>query len=123
MQRTPFYKYHVEQGGKMVDFAGWEMPITYGSIHEEHKQVRSAGGIFDVSHMGRIKFSGRDARKFLERLLTRRISDMKENTCRYALICNEQGGTRDDVIVYRFSGHWMLVVNASNTISLHTWII
>ena len=90
------------------------MPILYRSIHEEHHQVRTSGGVFDVSHMGRIKISGRHARRFLERLLTRRISDMKENTCRYSLICNEQGGTIDDVIVYRLTDHWLLVVNASN---------
>jgi len=114
MYRTPFYQFHVEHGAKFVDFFGWEMPILYSSIHEEHHQVRTAGGLFDVSHMGRLKISGRDARGFLERVLTRQISDMKEQSCRYSLICNEQGGTIDDVIVYRFEDHWLLVVNAGN---------
>ncbi len=98
----------------MVDFASWQMPIMYSSIHEEHQMVRTHGGLFDVSHMGRIKFSGRHARKLLDRLLTRRISDMAEKTCRYSLICNERGGVMDDVLVYRFEDHWLLVVNASN---------
>lgn len=98
----------------MVDFAGWEMPIMYGSIHEEHRRVRSGGGLFDVSHMGRIKLSGRHARQLLERVLTRRVSDMKEGSCRYSLICNDRGGVLDDVIVYRFEYHWLVVVNASN---------
>lgn len=114
MLRTPFYNYNVEHGAKMVDFAGWEMPILYSSILEEHKHVRTGGGLFDVSHMGRIEISGRHARKVLERLLTRRVTDMAEMTCRYSLICNERGGIIDDVIVYRFPEHWMLVVNASN---------
>ena len=114
MLKTPFYKYHKEYGAKFVDFAGWEMPISYGSIIEEHHHVRNAAGLFDVSHMGRIKFSGRHARRFLERLLTRRVSDMKENTCRYGLICNEHGGAKDDVLVYRFDDHWLIVCNAAN---------
>ncbi len=115
---TPFHRFHQEHGANLIDFAGWEMPIRYGSIMEEHKQVRNAGGLFDVSHMGRIYFSGRHARRFLERLLTRRVSDMKENTCRYSLICNEEGGVKDDVLIYRFSDKWLLVVNASNRAKL-----
>ena len=114
MKQTPFYKYARDHGAKFVDFAGWEMPLSYGSILEEHHQTRNSGGLFDVSHMGRIHISGRHARKFLEHVLTRRVSDMAENTCRYALICNEQGGVKDDVLIYRFDDHWMLVVNASN---------
>jgi aminomethyltransferase len=116
--QTPFYSFHQEHGAKFVDFAGWEMPISYGSIIEEHQQVRQSAGLFDVSHMGRVKFSGRHARKFLEHVLTRRITDMPEMTCRYSLVCNEAGGVLDDVIVYRFSDHWLLVVNASNRLKL-----
>lgn len=114
MQRTAFYKYHQEHDARFVDFAGWEMPLHYGSIIEEHNQTRNSGGVFDVSHMGRIKIDGRHARKFLETLLTRKVSDMVEWQARYALICNEQGGVLDDVLIYRFPEHWMLVVNASN---------
>ena len=114
MQRTPFYDYMAERGGKFVDFAGWEMPISFGSVIDEHNHTRNHGGLFDVSHMGRLKITGRHARRFLERVLTRRVSDMKPNTCRYGLICNERGGVKDDVIVYRFDDHWLLVVNASN---------
>lgn len=114
MQRTPFFQYHQDHGAKFVDFAGWEMPIMYKSIHEEHHHVRTVGGLFDVSHMGRLKFSGRHARKFLERVLTRRVTDMADMSCRYSLVCNEKGGVLDDVIVYRFPEHWMVVCNASN---------
>jgi len=99
----------------MVDFAGWEMPLTYFGLIEEHKQVRSSGGIFDVSHMGRVKFSGRHARRFLEKVCTRKISDMQPGQCRYSLVCNDQGGVRDDVIVYRLDDdEFLMVVNASN---------
>ncbi len=112
--RTPFHKQHVENGAKLVDFAGWEMPIMYKSIIEEHRQVRTVGGLFDVSHMGRLKFTGKDARRLIERITTRRVSDMKEFTCRYGLVCNEQGGVLDDILIYRYEDHWLLVVNASN---------
>lgn len=120
--RTPLYKYHASHGAKFVDFAGWEMPIYYASqagapsgIIEEHKGVRTSGGLFDVSHMGRVWVSGRHARRFLERLCTRRITDMTPGQCRYSLVCNERGGVRDDVIVYKLEDDdYMVVVNASN---------
>lgn len=119
MLRTPFYQFHLDAGAKMVEFAGWEMPIMYSSIIDEHHQVRTSGGMFDVSHMGRVHFQGRDARMFLERMCTRRIHDMKIGQCRYSLVCNEQGGVRDDVLIYRYGeDDFMLVVNASNRIKL-----
>ncbi|MEM1210272.1 MAG: glycine cleavage system aminomethyltransferase GcvT [Planctomycetota bacterium] len=114
MLKTPFHKYHLDHGGKMVEFAGYEMPISYGSVIEEHHQVRNSGGLFDVSHMGRIKFAGRGARKLLETLCTRYLSDMDDKRCRYSLLCNEQGGTIDDVLVYRYDDHWLMVCNAAN---------
>jgi aminomethyltransferase len=98
----------------MVDFAGWDMPVMYRSIHEEHNHVRQSAGLFDVSHMGRIKITGAQSLPFLEWILTRRVGDMPPWACRYSLICNPRGGVLDDVIVYRFDTHWMLVVNASN---------
>jgi len=112
--QTPFKKFHADNGGKLVDFAGWEMPLHYGSILNEHKQTRESGSIFDVSHMGRFKVAGQHAREFLETVLTRKITAMKPRTCRYALVCNEHGGVKDDVLIYRYDEHWMLVVNASN---------
>jgi aminomethyltransferase len=113
--RTPLHRFHTDAGGQMVEFAGWEMPIRYTGIIEEHKQVRTSGGLFDVSHMGRVKVHGRHARKFLERLCSRKISDMQTGQCRYSLVCNEAGGVRDDVIVYRMDDdEFIVVVNASN---------
>lgn len=114
MKRTPFYSYHEENGAKFVDFAGWEMPIHFGSIIDEHKQCRASGAVFDVSHMGRLRIAGRHARKLLETLLTRKVSDMVEGQARYALICNERGGVIDDILVYKFADDWLMVVNASN---------
>lgn len=112
--KTPFHQFHMDHHGRMVEFAGYEMPLHYGSLLEEHHSVRNGAAIFDVSHMGRVKFTGRHARRFLERLCTRRLSDMKPGQCRYSLVCNESGGVLDDVIVYRFEDHWLMVCNASN---------
>lgn len=125
LHKTPVHSFHVEKGGKMVDFAGWEMPLTYkiplasggayGGVHMEHKQVRESGGFFDVSHMGRISFKGRHARRLVEKLVSRRISDMKPGQCRYALVLNQDGGVKDDVLVYRVGeDDFLLVVNAAN---------
>ncbi|CAG0950350.1 aminomethyltransferase [Phycisphaerales bacterium] len=115
MQRTPLHQFHLDNKAHMVDFVGWEMPLTYYGLIEEHKQVRSSGGVFDVSHMGRVKFTGRHARRFLEKACTRKVSDMQAGQCRYSLVCNESGGVRDDVIVYRIDDdEFLMVVNASN---------
>ena len=115
MLKTPLHQFHLDYHARMVDFTGWEMPMVYTSIHDEHKQVRQSGGVFDVSHMGRVKVKGRHARRLLERLCSRRISDMQAGQCRYSLVCNERGGVRDDVLVYRFDDDdFMVVVNASN---------
>ena len=78
MLRTPFHEFHVNQRAKMVEFAGWEMPMLYHSIIDEHRQVRATGGVFDVSHMGRLRFTGRDAGRFLDHVCTRQIFGMAE---------------------------------------------
>lgn len=119
MQKSPLREFHIDMKAHMVEFAGWEMPLYYSGIQSEHVQVRTSGGVFDVSHMGRFKVSGRHARRLLERACTRRISDMEIGQCRYALVCNEQGGVRDDVIVYRLDDdQFLVVVNASNRAKL-----
>ncbi|MGE5607770.1 MAG: glycine cleavage system aminomethyltransferase GcvT [Bacillota bacterium] len=115
LKRTPFYDFHVSAGAKFVDFGGWEMPILYRSIVDEHEQTRRSGSIFDVSHMGRLWFMGPDAQRFLARVLTRNIADQVVGQSRYSLVCNEAGGVLDDVIVSReHAGHWLVVCNASN---------
>lgn len=121
LEKTPLHAFHVRHHGKFVDFTGWELPIYYEGqgIHAEHKQVRTSCGMFDVSHMGRVRVHGRHARRFVERLCTRRISDMQVGQCRYALVLNEQGGIKDDILVYRMDDDdFLLVVNASNRVKL-----
>ncbi|HEV7298393.1 MAG TPA: glycine cleavage system aminomethyltransferase GcvT [Tepidisphaeraceae bacterium] len=114
LKRTPFYDFHVSKNAKLVDFAGWEMPILYRSIVDEHEQTRKSGGIFDVSHMGRLAFSGKDAVRFLDHVLTRNCAAMTVGQSRYSLVCNEAGGVLDDVIVSRDKKNWIMVVNSSN---------
>jgi aminomethyltransferase len=114
LKRTPFYDFHVSAGAKLVDFAGWEMPILYRSINDEHEQTRRSGSIFDVSHMGRLHFSGKDAPAFLNKVLTRNVADQKAGQSRYSLVCNERGGVMDDVIISRDVKNWILVCNGSN---------
>jgi aminomethyltransferase len=122
MLRTACYSWHVAHGGRMVDFAGWEMPVQYTSIIEEHQAVRQAAGLFDIAHMGRIKFTGPDACRFLDHLLTNDVTKLKPGEIRYSLVTNEAGGILDDVLVYRFESFYFLVVNASNRLKIVDWI-
>src|SRR3954462_210074 len=114
LKRTAVYDFHVNSGARMVEFAGWEMPIVYRSIIDEHEQTRKSGSIFDVSHMGRLHFTGEDAMRFLARVVTRKISDILVGQRRYSVVGNTGGGMLDDVIVSRDSKHWLMVCNASN---------
>ncbi|MAY73806.1 MAG: glycine cleavage system protein T [Phycisphaerae bacterium] len=114
-QPTPIHDFHVSQGAQLVDYAGWSLPMKYEGVTAEHHQVRRSAGMFDVSHMGRLQIKGLHARRLLERVCTRRIGTMEQGQCRYTLICNETGGVRDDVIVYRMDDdEFMVVVNAAN---------
>ncbi len=105
----------------MVDFAGWDMPVQYSSIVEEHHAVRKNAGLFDVAHMGRLKFTGPDACVFLDTLVTNDVTQLEVGQIRYALVTNEHGCILDDVLVYRFSDCYMLVVNASNREKIVDW--
>ena len=98
--RTPLADWHSAHGGRMVDFAGWSMPVQYGSIVAEHQATRQAAGLFDVSHMGRLRLDGNGAAAFLDRLLTRKVIGIGLGKIRYSLVCNESGGILDDVLVY-----------------------
>jgi aminomethyltransferase len=119
---TGCHDWHVSHGGRMVDFAGWEMPVQYGSIVAEHHAVRRAVGLFDIAHMGRIRFTGADAASFLDALVTNDVPGLAVGQIRYALVTNEQGGILDDVLVYRMADGHMLVVNASNRLKILAWI-
>ncbi len=126
-QETPLYDWHVAHGGRLVDFAGWSMPVQYTSIVAEHLATRGAAGLFDISHMGRLRFDGPQAAAFLDALVTRRVSDQKVGQVRYALVTNDQGGILDDVLVYRLAdaaggSYWVMVVNAGNRAKIVDWI-
>lgn len=137
LSRTPLHAWHAAHGGRLVDFAGWSMPVQYASIAGEHTAVRTAAGLFDVSHMGRLRFDGEaadgsDTTALLDGLLTRRVSDMKTGQVRYSLVTNDAGGILDDVLVYRLQDtsnskegkrtYHLLVVNASNRQKILDWI-
>lgn len=123
---TPLHAWHASHGGRLVDFAGWSMPVQYGSIVDEHQATRNAIGLFDVSHMGRLKLTGPGAGRFLDRLLTRRVLDMPVGKIRYSLVTNEAGGILDDVLAYHLAevdvAYRFLVVNASNREKIVAWI-
>ncbi|RMF84590.1 MAG: hypothetical protein D6744_02815, partial [Planctomycetota bacterium] len=121
MMRTPLHHYHVDAGARMVEFAGWEMPLTYEGLIKEHHHTRNHASFFDVSHMGRVEFRGADAEKLLERLNTRKIGSMQVGQSRYSHMCREDGGILDDVIVSRFEDHFLVVCNASNREKLLAW--
>jgi aminomethyltransferase len=124
---TPLYDWHVAHGGRMVDFAGWWMPRQYTSIIAEHIASRTAVGIADISHMGRLRFEGPGAAVFLAELLTRRVADLALDQVRYSLVTNRQGGILDDVLVgYYHDSHgqpfYVLVANAANRRKIIDWV-
>ncbi len=120
--RTPLYDWHLAHGARMVDFGGWDMPVQYTTITDEHTAVRTAAGLFDVSHMGRLSFAGPDALALIQHVYTNDAATMKEGQVRYGLICNEQGGVRDDVLVYRWPYGYAMVVNAGNRDTIVAWL-
>ncbi len=121
MRKTALTEFHREQGARLVDFAGWEMPLVYTGIIEEHTYTRSHVSAFDVSHMGRLEFRGKDAEAFLQQLCTRKLTEMPVGLSRYSHVCREDGGILDDVIVSRFEDHFGMVCNASNREKLLAW--
>src|SRR6185369_10025349 len=120
--QTACHDWHVAHGGRMVDFAGWDMPVQYSTIVAEHHAIRRAAGLFDIAHMGRLKFTGPDAERFLDHLVTNDVTKLAVGQICYALVCNEAGGILDDVLVYRFADYHLLVVNASNRLKILDWI-
>ena len=122
---TPLYDTHVERGGRMVEFGGWEMPVQYDAsgVLAEHAAVRKQAGIFDVSHMGRIDIRGPNAAAFLDRLITSNVGKLRIGRGRYGLICNRDGGVIDDVVVFRRAESvYLLVCNASRWDRVTEWM-
>ena len=122
LRRTPLDDAHVEAGAKLVDFAGWEMPVQYEGIGAEHVAVRSACGVFDVSHMGAVETEGPQAGELLQRLLTNDTSALDVGGAIYSCVCREDGGVLDDVFTYRLAeSHYLTVTNASNHEKIMGW--
>ncbi|MGN6717233.1 MAG: glycine cleavage system aminomethyltransferase GcvT [Candidatus Binatia bacterium] len=123
LKRTPLYAAHRRAAAKMVQFAGWEMPVQYQGIIDEHLAVRSRAGLFDVSHMGEIELRGADALEFSQRMTANDVARMSVGQAQYNLLLNERGGIIDDVIFYRLAGDAFLIcVNAANTEKDFLWI-
>ena len=114
LRRTALYDEHVRAGGRLVPFAGFEMPVQYAGILKEHDAVRHRAGLFDLSHMGQFILEGENVAEWAETLTINAVASMKPMQARYNIFCNPQGGAHDDTIFYRLNGRWMLVVNGAN---------
>jgi len=121
-RQTPLHACHRALGARLVDFAGWEMPVQYDGVLAEHERVRTTAGLFDVSHMGELFLSGPGALATLDNLATNDVGKLVDGQALYTALCNEQGGVRDDALVYRLDAtRFMLVVNAANTDKIVDW--
>ena len=122
LKRTPLFELHQKLGGRLVEFGGWEMPVQYTSIMDEHLVVRKAAGIFDISHMGEVLISGTGAEGFLNHVLTNDIRKLAGQG-QYTLMCNERGGVIDDLYAYRLSSdEYLLIINASRIDDDVAWL-
>ncbi|KGP72945.1 glycine cleavage system aminomethyltransferase GcvT [Pontibacillus yanchengensis] len=123
LKRTPLYPEFEKAGAKTVDFGGWEMPVQFSSIIEEHKATRGTAGLFDVSHMGEIYVEGPESEAFLQKMLTNDVSKLTPNRAQYTIMCYENGGTVDDLLIYKLAEQkYLLVVNAANTEKDFKWL-
>ena len=123
-KKTPLYDTHVAAGGKLVPFGGYSMPVQYkAGVIAEHMAVREKAGLFDVSHMGEITLKGPDALANLEKILTNKFGNMVDGQARYTVMCYDNGGCVDDLIVYKYADNdYLLVVNASNKDKDFAWM-
>ncbi len=123
LKRTPLFEQHVALGARLVEFGGWEMPVQYSGIIDEHRAVRTHAGLFDVSHMGEFKVEGPGALDFLQHLVPNDVSRLVINQALYTQLCLPDGGTIDDLIIYKLAeNHYMLVVNAANIEKDFSWV-
>ena len=122
VKRTPFYNIHRQLGAKIVEFGGYEMPVQYRGTIGEHRAVRSAVGVFDVSHMGEFEVWGKDAAEFVQRTTVNDVTKLTEGKAQYSVMCYDHGGIVDDLLVYHLSDHYMLVVNAANIDKDFSWL-
>jgi aminomethyltransferase len=123
LKRTALFAEHQKLGARLIDFGGWEMPVQYSSLMAEHLAVRNAAGIFDISHMGEVTVSGPAAEEFLNHILTNDIRKLAPGEGQYTLMCNERGGTIDDLYAYKLSAAvYLLIINASRTPEDVAWL-
>lgn len=123
MKHTALYEIHKKNDAKIVEFAGWQMPVVYSGIRDEHVSVRSSAGLFDVSHMGEISIQGEEAKAYSQYITTNDVEILNEHQAQYTLLCNRDGGVVDDTIIYKFSDKIFLVcVNASNKKKDFEWV-
>lgn len=122
--KTPLYEAHVKAGGKIVPFGGYLLPVQYSGVIDEHMAVRTKAGLFDVSHMGEVMCTGKDALANLQMILTNDFTNMVDGQARYSVMCNENGGTVDDLIVYKYKEEcYFIVVNAANKDKDYQWML
>lgn len=123
LKRTPLFDLYNEYGAKTIDFGGWELPVQFSSIKEEHKAVRTKAGLFDVSHMGEIVVKGKDSLAFLQKVATNDVSKLSVGMAQYSALCYLNGGTIDDILIYKLDEeYYWLVVNASNIEKDFKWL-
>src|SRR3954454_15401138 len=123
LKKTPLHARHRALGARMVEFGGWDMPVEYSGIVDEHMAVRTRAGLFDVSHMGEIEIAGSDALKAVQHITSNDASRLAVNQIQYSALTTGQGTFVDDVLVYKMAGeHYLLVVNASNIVKDFHWI-
>ncbi|MFJ7971434.1 glycine cleavage system aminomethyltransferase GcvT [Psychrobacillus sp. NPDC096389] len=123
LKRTPLFDDYATYGGKTIDFGGWELPVQFSSIKEEHEAVRTKAGLFDVSHMGEIIVTGSSSEAFLQKIMTNDVSKLVNGQAQYTAMCYEDGGIVDDLLVYKVEdNHYLLVVNAGNIEKDFDWM-
>lgn len=123
VKKTALYDEHVKLGGKVIDFAGWALPVQYEGITQEHEAVRNNAGLFDVSHMGEVSVKGKEAEKYVQNLVTNDVCALEDNQILYTMMCYEDGGVVDDLLVYKFTSEdYFLVINAANIEKDYGWI-
>ncbi|MFQ5855698.1 MAG: glycine cleavage system aminomethyltransferase GcvT [Anaerolineae bacterium] len=124
LKRTPLYERHQDLGARLVEFGGWDMPVQYTGILDEHRAVRERAGLFDVCHMGEIRVTGADALPFLRLMLTNDPANLSVGQAQYTLMCQPDGGVIDDLITYRLDDEeYLLIVNASNADKDYDWLV
>ncbi|MFQ5542841.1 MAG: glycine cleavage system aminomethyltransferase GcvT [Nitrospiria bacterium] len=123
MKRTPLYKAHLEYGAKLISFSGWQMPLSYSGVTDEHRAVRNAAGLFDVSHMGRFELSGKGSEAYLEKMTPGPVHRLSRGGAQYSMLLNDEGGIIDDIYIYKIgTDHYLLIVNAANRVKDFKWL-